>query len=93
VEAGGKKKRMMDDGRKRKKEEDDWVRSWVGETTINRIESIALTLSSASKRSLKGKRKTRKRVRSHRTIRLSMTTMTNLPCNNQPSCDSNVSMG
>ncbi len=30
---------------------------------------------------------------SHRTIRLSMTTMTNLPCNNQPSCDSNVSMG
>jgi hypothetical protein len=29
----------------------------------------------------------------HRTIRLSMTTITNLPCNNQPSCDSNVSMG
>ena len=30
---------------------------------------------------------------SHWTIRLSMTTMMNLPCNNQPSCDSNVSMG
>ena len=30
---------------------------------------------------------------SHQKIRLSITTMTNLPCNNQPSCDSNVSMG
>ena len=34
----------MDDGGKRKKEEDDWVRCWVVETTINLIESIALTL-------------------------------------------------
>ena len=41
---------MMDDGRKRKKEEDkDWVISWVEETTINRIESIALTFIFASK--------------------------------------------
>ena len=44
MEGGGKKQKMMDDGGKRKKEEDNWVRSWVGETTINQIESIALTL-------------------------------------------------
>jgi len=54
---------MMDDGRKRKKEEDDWVRSWVGETTIKLIESMALTLFFVSWRRLKGKRKKQKRVR------------------------------
>ena len=57
VEVGGKKPKMMDDGGKRKKEEDDWVRSWVGETTINQIESIALTVFFGSWGRLKGKRK------------------------------------
>ena len=35
---------VMDDGGKRKKEEIDWVRSWLEQTTIKWIESIALTL-------------------------------------------------
>jgi hypothetical protein len=29
----------------------------------------------------------------HRSTRLSIVAMTNLPCTNQPSCGSNVSMG
>ena len=69
---------------------------WGNNNQQDRIDSTyaLLCVKAKSERQEKGAKEGELHCHcSHRTIRLSMTTMTNLSCNNQPSCDSNVSMG